>query len=91
MAVTITAVTFQAEAQRYVDGRFTIPQKICDLLKLRRGDLVALDIKTPAGTLPRLVKKLSSGIEIYGPDMREHVKAGDTITVTVSHPEEQLR
>ena len=90
MALRITAVTFQTEAQRYVDGRFTVPQKICDLLKLRRSDLVALDITTPKGALPRLVKKLSSGIEIYGPDLRKHVKAGDTITVTVSHPDEQI-
>jgi hypothetical protein len=86
MATTIISVTFEVDAQRHKDGQFSVPKNVCDLLRLQDEDYIALVIKSADGVKFKTTKKLSSGKEIYGPEISEHVKAGDRITVTASRP-----
>lgn len=83
MSANIISVTFEINAQRHTDGQFTVPKNVCDLMGLKGGDKVSLVIISPQGS-DVFESKLSSGTEIYGPDIAEIVKAGDLIQVTVS-------
>jgi hypothetical protein len=87
MSYRVLAVTFEIDAQTHVDGRFTVPLRICRMLGLREGRNIYLVVETPAGKMLYVgVKKLSSGTEIYGEDIRACVKAGQRIRVTASRP-----
>lgn len=85
MTAKITAVTFEIDAQRYRNGQFSIPKKMCDLLEIQNGGEIALIIKSSSCTL-ETIKNLLSGTEIYGADISQCVKAGEKITVTASNP-----
>jgi hypothetical protein len=83
----ILSITFEAQAQRHCDGQFSVPTAICEQLHLGSGDDIRLVIASGLGTL-EVVKPLSSGLEIYGPDVAAYVKAGDTIRVTAARVDE---
>lgn len=85
MSNSIISVTFQIDAQSHADGHFSVPRKVCDILDLEPGEEIALIIKSEKGILS-VQKKLASGTEIYGPDIREFVKQGERIVVTASRP-----
>jgi hypothetical protein len=53
--------------------------------ELQNGDSIRLVTMTPAGDLLFAgTKQLSSGRQVFGPDIRERVKAGDRIRVVTS-------
>lgn len=85
MSVTICSVTYEIDAQSHRGGQFTVPKAVCDILGLQAGDQVALVIKTPKVTF-EATKPLSSGTEIYGPEIAEYVEAGTRLRITASRP-----
>lgn len=85
----VLSVTFETNAQPSTEGRFTIPKTICEFLGLESEDAIQLLIQTPEGkTLYDGEKTLKSGTEIYGDDIRDRVRSGQRILVTVSYPRE---
>ena len=84
----VISVTFEVDAQSHKDGIFSMPTEVCEILGgLNNGDPVALVIQSTNGTLLYSGEKtLASGKEIYGADLKDHVKAGQRIRVTVSIP-----
>ena len=82
MTTVICSVIYEIDAQG-TDGRFTVPKSVCDILGLAHQDRVHLEISTPEVTF-RAVKTLSSGTEIYGPDIAKYVRAGERLRVTAS-------
>ena len=87
MIEQVLAVTFDKKAMGFEDGHFSIPVDVCNLLDLESGGLVHLIISSPKGGLLWAgTRRMRSGLEIYGPDMAERIKAGDLIRVTVSVP-----
>lgn len=76
-------VKFEKHAQNHKDGQFSIPMEICHELGLKSGDYADLEVKSKEGTKFFERKQLRSGPEIYGPEIREHVKAGEHLVVTV--------
>jgi bifunctional DNA-binding transcriptional regulator/antitoxin component of YhaV-PrlF toxin-antitoxin module len=87
MAANIYAVTFESEAQSHKDGQFSIPKEVCDILGLESGDQIYLDIRTSSGERFTGQKQLKSGLEIYGTDIAQYVKALQPITVTAAKPQ----
>lgn len=87
MAHEVLSVTFEIDAQEYKDARFTVPQEVCGILGLKSGDDIVLVIQHPSGgPVFSGTKELSSGTEIYGPELADHVKAGQRIRVTAYRP-----
>jgi len=87
MTTRILSVTFEIDAMNHSDGHFSIPTKVCNLLDLEHGDKVHLIVSTPnGGHLFAGPWEMKSGFEIYGPEMKERIKAGDRIRVEVSKP-----
>lgn len=85
MSYDVLSVTFEKDAMRHRDGHFTIPKKICELINLAPGDQVHLIIRTVKGDFLYAGKwQMKSGYEIYGGELRERIKAGERIIVTVS-------
>jgi hypothetical protein len=85
MVYKICAIIFEVTAQKYADGRFSVPVEICNILGVKCNDEVYITIKTlDKSLLYSGVKKLASGREIYGIDIRKTVKKGQRISVTVS-------
>ena len=86
MSHRVLSVTFEIDAQSHSDGQFSIPAEVCAILGgLKSGDLVRLVIETPSGTLLFSgEKQLASGREIYGPEMKERIKAGQRVRVFAS-------
>jgi len=84
----IISVTFEVDAQSHADGRFSVPTEVCEILGgLKNGDLVNLVIQSKSGAqLYAGEKTLASGREIYGADLKDHIKAGQRIRVTASKP-----
>ena len=82
----IISVTYEIDAQSHTDGRFSVPTEVCEILGgLKNGDPVNLVIQSTSGELLYSGEKtLASGREIYGADLKEHVKAGQRIRVSVS-------
>ena len=85
MSHTILAVTFELDAQRWRDGQLTIPDEVLKILGLEEGD-IKLVIEAQ-GESRMFLTQLRSGHEIYRPDIREYIKAGDRIRVIASRPE----
>ena len=85
MAATIISVTFETDAQRSSEGRFSIPESVCNILGVQSGDSVALVIESSAG-IRAVTKTLVSGKEIYGDQVADVVKAGERIRVTALCP-----
>jgi bifunctional DNA-binding transcriptional regulator/antitoxin component of YhaV-PrlF toxin-antitoxin module len=83
----VVSVTYDIDAQAHRDGQFSVPKEVCDLLGVNGGDKVRVVIETPEGRTPPIDTELRSGKEIYGPEIRAHVKAGQRIRVTVSRPQ----
>ena len=85
----ILSVTFEIDAQSATDGRFSIPAEVCRILgNLNDGNMIRLVIQTPAGVpLYSVDKELSSGREIYGPDIKDYVKAGQRMIIQASRPQ----
>jgi bifunctional DNA-binding transcriptional regulator/antitoxin component of YhaV-PrlF toxin-antitoxin module len=79
MKPKIISVTFEATAQTYINGRLTIPKSICKLMGLNTEDGVVVSIK---GQIVN--SKLKSGNEIYGKEIADLIKAGETVNVTIS-------
>ncbi|MFC2063711.1 hypothetical protein ACFLXB_01265 [Chloroflexota bacterium] len=85
MKPNILSVTFEINAQSHKDGQFTVPNDVCIILGLDNEDMIRLVVETPGGThLFSGEKKLSSGHEIYGPEINNFVKAGQRIRVHAS-------
>jgi hypothetical protein len=86
MNARIIQVTFEATVHRN-DERFSVPAKVGRLLGLRKDDKIALVITKKSG-LPLYggIQKMESRWEVYGPEMREHIKKGKTIIVQASSP-----
>lgn len=85
MTPKIVSITFEIDAQSHRDGQFTIPAKVCELLELKPEDDIVLFIETSSATFAT-IQKLSSGTEIYGPEVSRYVKAGERIRVMAAHP-----
>lgn len=85
MSATICSVTFEIDSQPHRSGQFSVPKAVCDILGLRPGDQVALIIKTPKVTF-EATKPLSSGTEVYGPEIAEYVEAGTRLRITAARP-----
>jgi|GEM_PF-6859253 len=80
----VLSVTFEGSAQNYQDSRFTIPKKVRDILNLEYDSSLHLIIKDENKVVVFDDDcEMKSGPEIYG--LRDAVKAGQIITVTVSH------
>jgi len=84
----VISVTFDVDAQSHTDGHFSVPAEVCEILGgLKNGDQVNLEIQSISGAQLYLGKKsLASGREIYGADLKDHIKAGQRIRVIVSIP-----
>lgn len=90
MKPEIIAVLFAATTHESGD-QFVVPSKVREALELTEDrDEIELRIHTPGGGSLSVVKPLMSGPEIYGPDIRAHVKAGDRILVEASRPASRL-
>ena len=86
MNAHIIKVTFEAAVHKN-DARFTVPAKVARLLKLKRADEIALVIRNRAGRLLYLGKqKMESRWEVYGNEMRNHIKKGGIIIVEAFCP-----
>ena len=79
MNATVLSVTFETDEQEHKDGQFSVPQKVCDILNLKNGDSVDLEIKGH-----HIKTKLSSGNEVYGQEIVNLVKAKERIRVLIS-------
>jgi hypothetical protein len=79
MKPKIISITFEATAQNHKNGRFSVPKAICDIMELEHEDGVVVEIKGQ-----KIKSKLGSGSEIYGKEIVDLVKAGETIYVTIS-------
>jgi bifunctional DNA-binding transcriptional regulator/antitoxin component of YhaV-PrlF toxin-antitoxin module len=86
MNARIIQVTFEATVHKN-DQRFTVPAKVARLLGLKRDDEIALIIKNKSG-LPLFGGKqpMASRWEVYGSEMREHLRKGKPIIVQASNP-----
>ena len=82
----VISVAFDVDAQSHSDGQFSVPAEVCEILGgLKNGDLVNLVIQSTSDEQLYAGKKsLASGREIYGADLKDHIKAGQRIRVTVS-------
>lgn len=83
MAHQILSIQFEADAQNHTNGQITIPKGVCDLLDLASGDLICLRISSHAGTRDFQLP-LSSGTEVYGDELRQHVNAGEKLIIIAS-------
>lgn len=86
MSYKILSVTFEIDAQSHTDGQFSVPAEVCKILGgLKNSDPVNLVINSTSGALLYSGEKtLASGREIYGAELKDCVKAGQRIRVTVS-------
>jgi len=79
----VMSVTFEITAQN--TGHFSVPEEITKLLGAKSKDNLALSIKRSGGeTVIVGSKKLSSGKEIMGPEIRESIKPRERIQVRAS-------
>ncbi len=86
MPPQIISVTFAATVHTSGD-RFVVPAKAYEALDLTEDrDKIQLWIHTPSGSSFSVIKPMMSGPEIYGAQIRSHVKAGDRILVEASIP-----
>lgn len=76
----VLSVTFETNAQSHKDGQFTVPREVCDLMGIGNGDMIMVEIKGH-----KISAKLASGTEVYGPEFRELIKAGERIVVAISY------
>jgi hypothetical protein len=87
MGYQVQEVTYEIDAQKHIDGRFNVPKKVCNILGLKYGDHIRLMVLTLGGELLyHGEKQMKSGSEIYGPEIRLVVKAGQRIKVIASRP-----
>ncbi len=86
MSHQVISVTFEINAQSHKDGVFSIPAEVCKILgDLKNDDQVNLVVQSTSGDQLFAGKKaLASGKEIYGADLKDLIKAGQRIRVTVS-------
>ena len=68
--------------------QFSVPVWVAKELKLKSRDDVRLDIrcKSTGKRLYKGVERLMSGLEIYGPPIRQALERKQRITVTASKP-----
>ena len=81
MKPKVISITFEVDAQNHKDGQFTVPKEICDLLEIRGGDKIFVEIKNQ-----RIPTELKSGTEVYGTEFSSLIKAGERIRVTLNLP-----
>jgi hypothetical protein len=88
MSHQVISVTFEVDAPSHKDGIFSMPTEVCEFLGgLKNGDPRHLVIQSMNGAqLYAGEKTLASGREIYGADLKDHIKAGQRIRVTASKP-----
>jgi hypothetical protein len=86
MNARIIQITFEVTVHKN-DQRFTVPTKVARLLGLKRDDEVALVIKNKSG-LPLFggTQEMASRWEVYGSEMRKHIRKGKPIIVQASSP-----
>lgn len=90
MEPKVLSVIYEINAQHYTAGRFSIPKRVVEFMGVGPGGPVHLLVQDASGAnLYEGVTHLVSGDEIYGPEIRAHIKAGERIRVTVSLPEER--
>lgn len=84
----ILSVTFEINAQLHDDGQFSVPAEVCRILDTQKnGGLLHLVIHSTSGEhLFTGEKALASGREIYGTELKDHIKKGQRIKVTASIP-----
>jgi hypothetical protein len=75
----ILSVTFEVVAQRYKNGRFSVPQSVCEILNIRSGDNIIVEINNN-----RFDLKLTSGREVDSSELSQVVKAREKIQVKIS-------
>jgi bifunctional DNA-binding transcriptional regulator/antitoxin component of YhaV-PrlF toxin-antitoxin module len=81
----IVSVTFQINAQYYIDGRFTIPKEVRDILGVDHDNVLTVVIETDSQTFA-YTEPMVSGHEYYGEEIRKRVKAGQRLRITAYHP-----
>ncbi len=87
---SLNAVTFVSTAQRYKAGRFTMPAKVLQHLRLDWNEWVALRLESRGGRpLWTGTLKMTSGPEIDRAELAPYVRAGRRIRVTASRPRRQ--
>jgi bifunctional DNA-binding transcriptional regulator/antitoxin component of YhaV-PrlF toxin-antitoxin module len=82
MKAKILSVEFEISAQSWIDGRFSIPAVVADLLGKDCGDRILLEVTSKNGTKLFLIE-LKSGIEIYG--LSDHVSSGELLRAKISN------
>ena len=86
MKPQIVGVVFTVTVQASGD-RFVVPVKAYEALDLTEDrNEIQLWIHTPSGGSFSVMKPMMSGPEIYGPNIKAHVKAGDRLLVEASRP-----
>lgn len=76
-------ITFVVTAQRHDDGQFSLPKPLARELGLGSGDPIRLTVSSTHGTWTG-ASNLRSGLEIYGPELRNVVRRGERVRASVA-------
>ena len=88
MNTKIISVKFEVDAQAK-NPQFSVPSEVCNILGVKSGDELDLVIQDMAGTeIYRQTKNIMSGAEVYGPDIRAVIAAGQRIRVEASRSQD---
>ena len=77
-------ITFLVTAQHHEDGHFSLPKSLARELGLGPGDAVRLTVSSSHGTWTG-DHQLRSGLELYGVELRDVVRRGERVRVSVGH------
>ena len=87
MTIEYLEIKFTTNTQKSSQGRFSVPVKVCELLRLGPGDEIRLMIERANGEiLPPIIHCLTSGTEVSIPEEIADLESHERITVTVSRP-----
>lgn len=90
MKPRILKVTFEAEAQKTDDGKFTVPLNVVKALGLAEDGEIHLEIWSHSG-LTSGAYRMASGTEVYetskgNKGLRKAVAKGERLLITASRP-----
>ena len=90
MKPSVLKVTFELEAQKTDDGKFTVPLNVAKALGLDRDGQIHLEIWSHSG-LTSGTYQMASGTEVYetsksNKGLRKVVAKGERLLITASRP-----